>query len=284
MTIILTGSSGFLGRNLLSSGLINDKYIVHIPRSQNVETDEFCEQLLKLEGPLTVLHLATHYSGQHLSADIDKMIEANIRLPMKLAEALSRTHPGSRFVNISTLFQRLDSAQYAPTSLYASTKEAILKVLDFYAQSGLLNVVDLTVGDMYGLGDTRPKLIPMLLNSLSTGATVSLGSGKQILSLLHVDDTVRAVWAAMQIDKRDQGNETYRVAALPKHTITVRGLVELLSQLAKRTLNVTFDPTRDRPREIYLPICGLVALPNFEARLTLEAGLSSLIPEVSKTA
>lgn len=293
-SLVITGSTGFLGRHFIDSDFAGLHNIYRVVRAERFEQLTPSEQESKryiqssanineltdffglINGPINVVHLATHFASQHSHSDVQPMLDTNVALPTKLAEALAKSRKDGLFVNISTLFQRFEGQAYSPISLYASTKEAILRILDFYAQSRQMSVVDLTVGDMYGFGDARPKLIPYLVRALLKEEKVTVGSGSQVLSLLHVKDAVKALTAAIELGRHENQSSVMRVGTIPSRYLTVKELIELMQIISGRKFNIEFDRTRDRPREIYSPISNLFGVPGYLEGISIEEGLRDL--------
>ena len=88
--ILLTGSSGFIGSNLLNE--LSKKYKIYcIVRSKNKKlkkrnvVDIYFKNYINLNKKLSkinffsVIHCATHYRKVHSKKDVDKMIESNIK-------------------------------------------------------------------------------------------------------------------------------------------------------------------------------------------------------------
>ena len=231
----------------------------------------------EISGPVVVAHLAAHYSNLHLADDVTKLVESNIHFPTRLVDALWRAKPNSTVINISTLFQHFESRDYSPLSLYGATKESFLKILDFYAQSELLKVVDITIGDTYGANDVRHKLIDLLISHVGSTDTLKLGSGRQNMSLMHITDVARGIARVIDDHQSIPTKEVWRVQMPPTENISVRDLVAKIEKIAAKPMLCTFDASRDRKREIYAPIQGLKKLPNYEPLIDLETGLKLLL-------
>ena len=293
-TVVITGASGFLGRHVVEEIRKSNHPIFAICRSRfDVPTNlkreeiasvdssstvnEFEAFFAKIDYPVVLVHLAAHYSNLHSADDVSKLVETNVHFPARLIDALSRTQPNSNVINISTLFQRFESRDYSPLSLYGATKESFLKILDFYAESELLKIVDITIGDTYGSDDRRRKLINLLISHVGSTNTLKLGSGRQNMSLMHITDVARGISQVIEDHKSIQSREVWRVQIQPTENITVRELVNRIEKISGKSMCCTFDASRDRKREIYAPIQGLKKLPNYQPVIDLETGLKSLL-------
>jgi CDP-3, 6-dideoxy-D-glycero-L-glycero-4-hexulose-4-reductase len=295
-TIIVTGASGFLGRHLVDQIQNLNFQVLHLSRDKKkirLETNkidvcsvdshssyqELYDFFFEINSEVVLVHLATHYAGNHSPDDVNKMVVSNIEFPLKVIEALSRAKPGSSVINLSTLFQHFESHYYSPTSLYAATKEAFLRLLEYYASFKLLKVVDITVGDTYGLNDTRRKIIPLLIESVLLGKPIVLGSGLQNLSLIHVTDAARGIAEVIRNLNTDIADEIRRIQIAPSNNILVKDLVKRIEEISGKKLLCTFDPLLDRKREIYMPVSGLNQLESFAPLIDLDTGIRQLLEQ-----
>jgi CDP-3, 6-dideoxy-D-glycero-L-glycero-4-hexulose-4-reductase len=293
-TIVVTGATGFLGRHVLAElsgtslrifAVTRDKsktqFVAQSAEVAQVDshssTEQLCEFFEAIQGPVVLVHLATHYSSAHSATDVEKLVDSNISFPLRLVDALSRTKPGSAVLNISTLFQHFESKTYSPVSLYAATKEAFLKLLDFYAEMKVLRVADLTVGDIYGSDDTRGKLMNLLISNVGSEKTLNLGSGSQNMSLIHVSDAARAIVKVIQDSDQILEGSVWRVQVPPTDNILVRDLITKIERITAKKISCTFDESRDRQREIYSPIIGLKQLPGYLPKIDLASGIKSML-------
>lgn len=293
-TIVVTGASGFLGRHVVeeltkllfdqvaitrdnSSSKLNKELIKVASVHSGSSVEDFESFFTNISGSVVLVHLASHYANNHTSGDVSKLIESNIHFPSRLVDALSSTKPGSVVINISTLFQHFESRNYSPLSLYGATKESFLKILDFYAESELLKVADITIGDTYGTNDVRQKLINLLISHVGSTDTLRLGSGRQNMSIMHIGDAARGIAELILNHKTIPKSEVWRVQMRPTDNVTVYELIKIIEQISGKKIICTFDASRDRKREIYSPIEGLKKLPNYEPLIDLETGLKSLL-------
>ena len=293
-TVIITGATGFLGRHVLEELANTNLKLLAITRDKSrariepqmadvalVDSHSTSEELgdffSAIQGSVVLAHLATHYSSAHSATDVEKLVEANIRFPLRLVDALTRAKPGSAIVNISTLFQHFESKSYSPVSLYAATKESFLKLLDFYAETHALKVVDVTIGDTYGVTDTRGKLMSLLISRVGSEKTLNLGSGLQNMSLIHVSDAARAVVKVLQELDQIPSGSVWRVQVPPTDNILVRDLIAEIERISGKKVSCTFDAARDRWREIYSPIVGLEQLSGYSPKVDLVSGLKSML-------
>jgi len=138
-----------------------------------------------------VFHLATLFRSPR--ATYDELHDVHVLATKRLAEAAARQRPMPRFVHVSTVGVHGHIAHppadenypLNPRDNYQATKaEAEVWLRDFAHREGLpITIVRPT--PIYGPGDRRLfKVFLMVARSL----VLTLGSGKQLYHLIHVDD------------------------------------------------------------------------------------------------
>lgn len=285
---LVTGGTGFIGSHLVhelgrrgveTHVLVREstprERLVHLPdRTQVVIDDGTVEGLtvaVEAIGPDVTFHLATHFVAAHTPADVGPLVDANLALPFRLAEALS-AEPGL-LVNTGTVWQHVDSALYRPKGVYAATKQAAEDLLRGYAELGLLHVSTLTLTDVYGPGDPRPKLLPALLGAARSRETLPAGSGRPYVDLVHVDDVVRAFLAVAEAPARPWSV----FGAGSGAPLTVRDLVAVVEEALGTTVPIEWDARPDRPNEMLTPWSPGPPPPGWTPAIPLADGIRALV-------
>ena len=247
---LVTGATGFLGRNLVSKLALDGADVTVLQRqgassgpivkglaaqgAQIVDygtQEEFREKVVASKFD-RVFHLATLYTREHLPSDIGPLIEANIGLGTQLLDAVV----GTECVVVSALsFFQFRHELPAPYSLYSATKEAFTTVARHYRDVALVDVREVVLYDTFGPGDTRPKLIPHVARSFANGTPLSLGPSTQLVNLLFVADVIAGLIAVADGDHSD------RVALRAAENVTVLDLVSTFTAVTGRTVEVDFD-------------------------------------------
>jgi nucleoside-diphosphate-sugar epimerase len=93
----------------------------------------------------------------------------------------------TKFLNIGTRWQHLKNKRYNPANLYSATKEAFKDILVYYGTRGIRHKT-LELGDTYGKGDTRKKIMELLITACQKKEKLDLTPGEQALDLIFVDD------------------------------------------------------------------------------------------------
>jgi nucleoside-diphosphate-sugar epimerase len=293
--VMLTGATGFVGRHLAQALVGRGTEVVALVRPGSrrpvpvgvtavpVPTSAAdLEQVVREAQPEVCVHLATHFAAQHRPDEVEALLQANVVFGARLAEALVAVG-GVPLVDVGTVWQHVDNAPYRPANLYAASKQALADLLVGYALRGDLPVVRLTLTDTYGPHDDRPRLVPLLVGVATSGADVLLGSGTQLVDLVHVDDVVAAFSAVL--DRLGGEREplvpatdgSTRVGVSSGAPITVRQLVAAVEQACGHPLAVHWGARPDRDVEMREPWDPGPPLAGWSPQVSLDDGLTSLL-------
>lgn len=280
--VVLTGSGGFLGSHVARYLVDQDVATLLIthnsepPRSVmeagaravNVADKEW-EERVDHFGPTCVIHVATRFQVGHDRSDITPMVRANVELGAKLLD-LAHGH-GARFVTISSAWQRYEGQANAPVNLYAATKQAFDVIADYYRSSGL-DLARLYLFDVYGPGDSRRKLVPLLMDAAKSGRPLLATSGRQLIDLTFVDDVVDAVaQVAFATDKSLSLDAVIKSGPVP-----VRRVAEVLSTVIGEQVPVEWGAVADREKEMVADWGLEPVLPNWRPKVSLFDGLNRI--------
>jgi nucleoside-diphosphate-sugar epimerase len=284
---LVTGATGFVGRHLIQHLHRAGWEIAVLSRTQDPslslpvqsflytgQTDEVLRAVDSFR-PDTVFHLASLFLAQHAPEQVEPLLSSNVLFGTQLLEAM-RASGVRRLVNTGTSWQNFVGDAYLPVNLYAATKQAFEDILLYYVETGSVRAVTLKLFDSYGPGDTRRKLLRLLLDCLRTGEPLGMSGGEQVLDLVHVDDICCAFLRAAELvaDSEQPANAVYAVSGGERRTL--RGVVETLERVVGRALPITWGTRPYRDREVMVPWSGL-SVPGWQPTLSLESGLRALI-------
>ena len=242
--IVITGSSGLLGRHLLSK--LSNQYNIHsIVRSQP-------------NNPL--FGVKYHTMDLNKDRDYERLPQSNLKGVIHLAQSSHfRDIPGKSLdvfnVNVASTAMLLDYAWrtgadkfiYASSgSVYGTSAEiqnennSILPTINLgYYQgskicgeiltqsySSYFNVAILRFFFIYGTGQNRTMLIPRLVDNIRQGQVINLlGDEGSRINPIHVSDAAASVLSALEIKK----SATYNVAG--NEVLTLKKLCQKLELL-----------------------------------------------------
>lgn len=278
MKFIITGTSGYIGSKLCKYLKSKGHSIFEINRAKNEEGSkiysvESLAEIISNEKPDIIIHLAALFLVDHKSQDIDKLLEANIKIGVNLLEAMSLT----KFKNIittGTSWEYYNSDDYLPVNLYAATKHAFHIIAKYYHEAHDINLIDLILYDTYGELDTRKKLIPFLMKSIHENSDLNMSIGRQKIYLTHINDVCSAFEVAAKSLVLEGNKRFIRHSIRPQSPIEIKEVVKIITQFNSNfSANIIFGAIKERVREIFDPKIRNDILPGWNQEITLIKGL-----------
>jgi nucleoside-diphosphate-sugar epimerase len=272
-TIVLTGSSGFVGRQILreltSRGqkvrvLVRDKARLGPDyKSMLVEVfeipDLFAAAPERLDEVLTEADLLIHAAwyaepGQYLTSPINlHCLEGTLRL----VEAFCRTG-GKRVVGLGTCAE-YDFAEelltiespLKPNTLYAACKTSAFQILSHFLSGEAVEFAWCRLFYLYGEGEDQRRLVPYIRKQLQAGEPALLTSGHQVRDFIDVHEAARLIVAVALGEVQGAANICTSTA------MTVRELAERIADEYGRRDLLHFgsgpDNLFDPPRVVGVP-------------------------------
>ncbi len=289
---IVTGASGFVGRRLVADLLAAGCSVAAVARTGSTfpaaidghaafhrveaggDAAGLAERLADHGGPGTRLaHLAARYVAVHTAEDVGPLVDANVRFGALVVEAATILGV-DRIVTCGSAFQHYGGAPYAPVNLYAATKQAFEDLCRYFANAHGTRFSHLRLFDTYGPGDTRGKVLGLLVDAAVTGRPLALSGGEQPIDLTHVADVSAAIAAAAA---EGAGPGRYFVGG--RDRLTLRQLAGLVGEVAGRPVPAQFGARPSRDREMMeLPAADPV-VPDWAPTVDLRAGIAVLLEE-----
>jgi len=290
-TALITGATGFVGGHL-ARRLVQEGWRVHIVSrvdSRLPEAEEFAHvtnhiydsstesmvNCVALAKPDVVFHLASLFLSQHETKDIEPLIQGNLLFGSQLLEAM-KVNGITSLINTGTSWQHYSNDDYNPVCLYAATKQAFEAVLEYYVQACGIKAITLKLFDTYGPYDLRPKLFHLLSAVATSGETLDMSGGEQLIDLVHIYDVAEAYLIAAQrlIECRVQLHERYAVSS--GNPMPLRDLVQLYSKVTVSAIRVNWGARPYRFREVMKTWTGGSSLEGWQPKYTLADGMKNL--------
>ncbi|SDC07780.1 MULTISPECIES: NAD-dependent epimerase/dehydratase family protein [unclassified Candidatus Frackibacter] len=295
--VVVTGGTGFVGSNL-SRRLVKEGYKVHIISRKSstyeniedilneVEIFEYDNQIQNLIDYFNninaevVFHLASLFIAEHEAEDIDGLIDSNLKFGTHILEAMAKSNV-KRIINTGTSWQHYKNEEYNPVCLYAATKEAFEKLLEYYVKALDFKAVTLKLFDTYGENDRRSKLINLLSKFAKEKKVLKMSPGEQKLDLVHIEDVVEAFICAYELfEKENFEHEKYGVSS--GREIKLKDLIGLYEEITGYEIKVEWGGRPYRKREVMELWSDFETLPSWNSKISLEEGLKRMAKNGNK--
>lgn len=202
-SILLTGSTGFIGSNLLihlKKKNIKIYDILRWPKKKKkyknyypivFKSNSELESKLKKIKINTVINCATHYSLKQDSDSLIKLINANVIFGTLI---INNTYSKiKKFINFGTMME-FEGNKQNPSNIYAITKVFYEKILNyFYKNNKKIKIYNIKIFETYGDNDNRKKIIPSIINSYKNDKTFQLLSPKIKMNFVNIDNVIKFI-------------------------------------------------------------------------------------------
>jgi len=294
MKILVTGATGFIGRNLISLLLESNYEIYCIVRLDsdisNLDTsvkifyyDNNIDSLIdffqnqKFDG---IIHLASLFLVSHTKDDIENIVSSNIKFGTELLEACKVSNV-KWFINTGTFWQNYENKDYSPVNLYAATKEAFEVMARYYVETSELIFTTIKLNDTFGKNDTRNKVFNLWNKIAISGEVLEMSAGEQIIDISYIEDVISAyelLIKHLNSDKKDEfKNKTYVVTS--NERMSLKELSKVFEEATDTKLNIIWGARPYRDREVMLPYYHVEIVPSWKQQFALKEAIQKTIGE-----
>ncbi len=246
--ILITGSTGFLGKNILNF-LIKEKFKIYdILRLTNkkkiIKNNNYIpiffknfknlNSSLKKINPNIIIHCATHYTLKTDHQSIDKMINANISFGTSLLQSFHNKK--IIFINFGSMMEHSAGNPNVPENFYALTKSFFNQIQDYYLmRKSKIKFYNLKLFETYGINDTRKKLIPTIIQNYKNKKTIYIKPGNLRLNLINCNNINNII---KKIIKKKLIPGTYIIKN--KNFTIIKELIKKINKKLKNKIKVKF--------------------------------------------
>ncbi len=256
--ILLTGSTGFIGSELLKNLSSYNKVYITVRKKYKINSNNkninkiyfnsyknlsYKIKKLKID---TVVHCATHYVKNHNFEDIKKLSESNILFGNIILENLKIMRV-KKFVNFSTVWENYDGKKENYYNLYSAYKASFRKIISFYKKENKnIKFLNLVISDTFGLRDKRKKLVNLLKTNYKRNLVTKVISKNLYINLLNVKDIINAIKLIL---KKNYKSDTYILKN--KNNFRIYDIIKKIEKYSKKKIKIKWLSNKIIKEKIY---------------------------------
>ena len=191
-TILVTGSSGFVGSKLVSRLIHDGANVICLPRNQELKCDDKIDILFHL-GAFTP-------KTPKMANSIDDIYRSNIMATHSLLQSLPNIPERIVFSSTLDVYAISDNdattemSKVDPPSLYGSSKLFCEKLITTFAMQNNCKYSILRYGNIYGPGEAAyAKLIPQTIRAILSNISPNIhGNPNALRDFVYIDDVIEA--------------------------------------------------------------------------------------------
>ena len=284
MNILVTGATGFIGRNLtrelskqhnlyILGQFDGDPEILGLPGYVMTDDIPALAAYIKENKIDGIIHLASLYLTIHEPQQVKDLVSSNVFFGTAVLEAASLAGGVKWFLNTGSIWQNYNvtGSKYNPVNLYAATKQAFVDMAKYYSEVFNIRFCTLKLCDTYGPNDTRKKIFKLFKDNAESGDILKMSPGEQKLDILFISDIISGFKHLTDLlASQEDLEEEYVLSS--GHQLSLKDIASEFERVSGMKLNIEWGGRPYRDREVMIPWKGKV-LPMWEAHVELEEGI-----------
>lgn len=266
--ILITGSKGFIGKNLISQ-LRNQGY------EEIFEYDIHTEPWL-LETYTKECDFVFHLAGVNRPKRQEEFMEGNFQFTVTLLEHLRKNHNTCTIVMASSIQASYDNS-------YGKSKKAGEDLLFAYSKESGAKVVVYRFANIFGkwCKPNYNSVVATFCYNISRGLPIQVNQPKTLLHLIYIDDVVEAL--ILELENKDKMDPTFGYIS-NVYKITLGSLAELIRgfKTKEKTLGIP-NVSHDFEKKLYSTYLSYLSVDHFSYPLLMHSDDRGSFTEFIKT-
>ena len=258
MKIVVSGSTGYLGFNLIKKLADNDNQILAITRKNTEKLSTLCK---KYAGKISICELisddlflavesfkpdciySTTCCYEADSKFLERTVDSNYTFPSALLKAAihSETLTGKpvRFINIGTSLP-------SSLNLYSLTKKQFSELGEFFANLDKVQFVNVLLESFYGSDEPENRFIPRTIRKLLNNEDTDVTEGTQQRDYVSAEDVIDAL---IFLTTADISESFISIPVGSGESPSIREILEYLKIITNSKSKINFGAIPSRPNE-----------------------------------
>lgn len=296
--VMITGSNGFIGQNLISKLLSMDLEIyalsksvqkrsslnlheINIDLNQKLKVANFVEKIQ----PNVIIHLAHDWKADELTKKHNPNNIGNENMILNILNACYLIKKIPKFINIGSCEEYggaeipfHETLSPKPITNYGRTKLLISKKIQDYSNEKKINGIILRTSVVYGNNQNAKMLIPYTITNLMNRQPVRILNGDDTRDFIHVQDVVDAIIVTLESNLLFSG-DIINIAS--GKSIIIKDLVKLIVNFVDPDLidllEINENPNDNAHiKNYFVDITKAYQILKWQPKIILKDGLSQL--------
>lgn len=267
MKVLVTGSAGFIGKNLVAR-LMPQGNIEVLPVTRAAADDD-------LEAAVKHADVVFHLAGVNRPLDTAEFVAGNTGLTRVLCAALLKTGRKIPVVYSSTIQAELDNP-------YGSSKRQAEVIIEQYGERTESPVYIYRLPNVFGKW-CRPNynsVVATFCHNIANGLPITINDANSVLSLVYIDDVIESFSALITTDLRSGGWPRVR----PTYQISVGDLSEAIKEFKASTATLRCGRVgAGLARALYATFVSYLPTRDFSYTVPLYSDARGIFVEMLKT-
>ena len=254
-TLLLTGTTGFIGHKFLLFALSKNFYVIDILRSKNKKNKKIIKlknlysktykniffsnnkelsKKLKNINADYFINFATLYSNTHNHSQITNFINSNILFPTIIYDIINNKI--KKMINFGSMMQHSQNEKLVSKNFYAATKNAFEMICNYYTNiNNKTKFYNIKFYESVGDNDNRKKLIPTIIQNYKKNRITKIISKQLSLNIIHTDDIINSIMVLLNNNVK---SGSYCIKN--RHNIKISDLIKFLNNKLSRKIKVKY--------------------------------------------
>lgn len=279
--ILITGSTGFIGKHLVDYLSLNKNYnlICISSKDGNICNNETWNKLPKVE---VIVHLAASTYIPDSWDNPNLFINNNFNGTVNALNFAKKYN--AKFIYMSSylygnpqILPINESANLEANNPYSFSKLQAENACEFYSKYFNLDITILRPFNIYGPGQNKNFLIPTILNQINISNEITIQDGMPKRDYLYIDDLIYAISIVIE---QKFNFEIFNLGFGKSYSINE--LVNILKTIINKEITISDKKIR-RVNEIMNTIADISKaknLLNWEPKISMSEGLAKVINNI----
>ena len=285
-SFLITGSSGFLGKHLVSSIEKNHKVLGLSNDAQYNKSKNFSHLQLNLkkkkieikQSISTIVHLAAMSDITLCNKNPSLCYDINISGTKKMLDICRKKDANFIFASSSYVYghpKKLPISEkepLKPNSIYGASKILAESLCEGYAKIYGLNITVLRFFSIYGPNSPNHNIIFNIIKQQLKSPNITIGNRKPKRDFVYVDDVINAI---KLVSKNQKGFDILNVGS--GKSFSIEYICKKIAKISKKKQKIVTDNKKVRKNDIPEMRCSygrIKKIHNWKPKISIDYGLA----------